>query len=110
MKSSLPRWAPERNREGVGLLAALLTVIATISSVLVAAMLISLSSSVHPLGRFLFFTISLEALLGVVAYCLYRLARQRWPSNPGGALAVSAFLVCVFQVPALFLLILSVPM
>jgi hypothetical protein len=110
MSGQFPRWEPEKDREGLGLLAAVLTVIATISSFLVVAMLVTTSSSIRPLGRFLFFAISLEVLLGIVAYSVYRVGRRRWPSNPEGALALSAFLVCLFQIPALLLLIWTVAM
>jgi hypothetical protein len=92
----------------VRLLAGALAFVAGITSILVAVMVVTTSSSVRPLALFLFDVISLELLLGIVAYTVLRKARARWSSHPERALAVSALLVCVFQIPALLLLIWSV--
>ena len=87
----------------------MLAFVAGITSILVVVMVVATSSSIRPLALFLFDVISLELLLGIVAYTVFRVARQRWPSSPERALAVWALLVCVFQIPALLLLIWSVP-
>ena len=72
-------------------------------------MVFTTSSSIRPLAVFLFDVISLEFLLGIVAYTVFRIVRRRWPADPERALALSALLVCLFQIPALLLLIWSVP-
>lgn len=90
-------------------LAGVLALVAGITSILVVVVIFTMSSSIRPLAVFLFDVISLELLLGIIAYTVFRVARRRWPLNAERALAVSALLVCVFQIPALLLLIWSVP-
>ena len=51
MSGQFPRWEPEKDREGFGLLAAVLTVIATTSSFLVVAMLVTNEFVDPPIGH-----------------------------------------------------------
>ena len=94
-----------RDRSGPRSIAVVVTLIAAISSFLVVALVVTLRSSVRPTFDFLFMAASYEFLTGFLALGVYKLMHQRRSWSPAGALALSALIVCVFQLPALFVLV-----